>query len=410
MSLFDKIFQKEPRPAQGEQFFKTFNAYAPVFTTWNGALYESELVRAALDAKARHISKLQVVLDGAAKPKLKTAVSSAPNEFQTWGQFLYRVSTILDMQNTAFIVPVLDRYAEMRGYYCVLPSRCSIVEFNGTQWLRYQFSTGQIGAVELSKCGIMTKFQYKDDFFGEKNSALNPTMDLINIQHQGITEGVKSSASFRFMAKLTNFKSPDDLAKEQKNFTAKNLSMDSGGLLLFPNTYGDIQQITSTPFTVDSAQMQMIQMNVYNYFGVNEEILQNKAMGDSLDAFYEGSIEPFAIQLSDVMTNMTYSALEKAYGARVMVNANRLQYMKTSDKVNFIKELGDRGLITINEARDLLNYGPLPNEVGDLRPIRGEYYMQDPDGNIVKKDSDKEEPTEEPVDDTEGGPDNGQRE
>lgn len=404
MSLFDKIFQKEPRPAQGEQFFKTFNAYTPIFTTWNGALYESELVRSALDARARHISKLQVQFDGAAKAKLKTAVAGGPNEFQTWGQFLYRLSTILDMQNTAFIVPVLDRYLEMRGYYCVLPSQCSIVEFNGKQWLRYKFSTGDIGAVELNRCGIMTKFQYKDDFFGEKNNALSATMELIDIQHQGIAEAVKNSASFRFMAKLTNFKSPEDLAKEQQNFSSKNLAADSGGLLLFPNTYGEIQQITSNPFTVDTAQMEMIQTNVYNYYGVNEEILQNKALGDSLDAFYEGSIEPFAIQLSDVMTNMTFTALERGYGARVQVNANRLQYMKTSDKVNFIKELGDRGLITINEARDLLNYGPLPADVGDLRPIRGEYYLQDSDGNIVKKDQ-TEEPAQQPPED-DGGTEN----
>ena len=80
MSLFDKIFKKPDR-IKAEQFFKTFNAYAPTFTTWGGALYESELVRAAIDAKARHIGKLQVRFEGNAKKTLATIVRKRPNEF-----------------------------------------------------------------------------------------------------------------------------------------------------------------------------------------------------------------------------------------------------------------------------------------------------------------------------------------
>ena len=118
------------------------------------------------------------------------------------------------MQNNAWIVPVTDRFGDMKGYYTVLPSRCEIVEANGTEWLRYHFSSGDCGAVELNRCGLLTKHQYKDDFFGENNSALTPTMELINIQNQGIKEGIKNSASFRFMARLTNFKDPDDLVEE----------------------------------------------------------------------------------------------------------------------------------------------------------------------------------------------------
>jgi len=393
MSLFDKIFQKEPKGDNySSQFFRTFNAYLPIFTSWNGALYESELVRSAVDARARHISKLSVMFEGSARPALRTAMKQSPNNFQTWSQFLYRLSTILDMQNTAFIVPILDRYGEIHGYYPLLPSTCEILEHNGTQWLRYQFSTGDIGAVELYRCGIMTKFQYKDDFFGEKNGALSSTMELINIQNQAIQEGVKNSATFRFMAKLTNFKSPEDMKKEQKAFNEMNFAADSGGgVALFPNTWGDIQQVKSAPFTIDAEQMAQIRTNVFNYFGVNEKILQNSAMGDELDAFYEGVIEPFAIQLSEVMTKMTYTKTEQSYDSRVFVVANRLQYMKISDKIAFVRELGDRGFITINEARELLNYAPLPDEVGDYRPLRGEYYLQDSEGNITKKDNNSEE-------------------
>lgn len=373
MGLFDRLFGRQ-RPLPNAEFFQTLTGYQPVFYSWNGALYESEKIRAAIDARARHISKLKVDFEGSALPTLKTRMKSAPNDFQTWGQFLYRLSTILDMQNTAYVLPII-RYGEMLGYYPVLPSNTAIVDSDGTLYLRYQFSNGQIGAVELPKCGMLTKFQYDNDFFGASNWALRPTMNLIAMQDQAINEGIKSSATFRFMATLTNFKNEDDLAKEQENFSKTNLKSDAGGMLLFPNTYKDIKQINSNPFTVDAEQMKLINENIYNYFGVNEDVLQNKAMGDSLDAFFNGAIEPFAIQLSDVMTMMTFSKIEQSNGNKVMVTANRLQYMSADKKIQMAQQMGDRGLMTINEIRELFNYAPLPD--GDRATIRGEYYFTD---------------------------------
>ena len=113
MSLFDKIFKRPEPGGQPQEIFQTLTAYTPVFTSWGGKLYESELIRAAINARATHISKLSVEVKGSAQPKLKTKLKSGPNEWQTWGQFLYRLSTILDVNNTAFIVPVMNDYMEV---------------------------------------------------------------------------------------------------------------------------------------------------------------------------------------------------------------------------------------------------------------------------------------------------------
>ncbi len=376
MSLFEKIFKGTKREGDGWQYYKTLTAYAPVFTTRQGAMYESELVRAAIDARARHISKLKVEIRGTAKPKLEANLRRAPNEFQTWGQFLYRVSTILDMQNTAFVVPIEDEFGEITGYYPILPSRSVIKEApDGTEWLVYSFSSGDKAAIEFKKCGVLTKFQYRDDFFGESNTALNPTLDLIDIQNQGIAEGVKSSAAFRFMAKLTNFSDPKDLAAEQKRFTQNSLKADAGSLLLFPNTYSDIEQIKSSPFVVDAAQRTAIETNVKNYFGVNDDILQNKATGDEWNGFYEGAIETFAIQFSDVMTMITYSPKQVSQGSLIMATANRLQYMSNKDKLEYAAQMADRGIMNRDEIRDMMQLPPLPNGEGQTYTIRGEYYL-----------------------------------
>lgn len=354
--------------------FKTLTAYQPVFTSWGGAIYESEIVRAAIDARARHMSKLKVEIVGSAKPSLQSKLRQGPNQWHTWSQFFYRVSTILDINNTCFIVPVHDDQFIVTGIFPVLPTNCDLVEYDGAIWLRYRFANGQVGAVEFNKCAVLTKHQYKSDFFGDANTAIRETMKLIHIQNEGIEEAVKNTSTFRFMAQMSNFAKPEDVAKERERFTAQNLATEaeSGGFLLFPNTYKDIRQIDVKPYTVDPDQMKLIRENVFNYFGVNEDVLQNKAFGDSWSAFYEGAIEPFAIQFSEATTKALFTERERAQGTELMATSNRLQYLSNADKLNVSSQLLDRGIFSINDVRDIWNLPPVEN--GDVRIVRGEYY------------------------------------
>ena len=376
MGLKELIFGKKAEPSRrNEEFFKLLDGYRPVFHSWGGELYESELIRAAIDARARHISKLSVEVKGTAKPTLQTDLKLGPNQFQTWGQFLYRLSTILDIKNTALIVPVINEYGATTGVYPVYHKKVELVEDDGVRYIRIQFLNGDWAAVELSRVGILTKFQGKNDFFGESNKALQPTMDLLSIQNQGIEEGVKSAATYRFMATVSNFSDPEDLAKERKRFTRENLKgSDLDGVLLWPNTYRDVKQIETKPYVADPEQMTQIRENVFDYFGVNEKIMKNEAIGDAWAAFYEGAIEPFAIQLSDVMTRMLFTHRERQQGSFIIATSNRLQYMSTADKLNVSAQMADRGLMTRNEIREIWNLAPLPPEIGDQMPIRGEYY------------------------------------
>lgn len=388
MALFDFLFKNRPKPQgnfQGE--FKMLDGYVPRFTTRGGGIYESELIRAAINARATHISKLKIELNGAARPALQARLKHAPNQFQTWSQFMYRLSTILDVHNTAFITPVFDDYGEVTGLFTPLPTQCETVLFGGVPYLRYTFRNSEKAAIELSSCGIMTKFQYKNDLLGESNIALDPTIDLIDIQNQGIQEGVKSAASYRFMAKYANFSKDIDLAKERKRFTEANFARDAGGggVLLFPSTYNDIKQIDVKPWVVDADQMKVIKDNVFEYFGVNDDVLENKAYGDAWAAFYEGGIEPFAIQFSEVVTKMLFTLREQTQGNQVMATANRLQYLSNADKLAVSSQMLDRGILSINDVRDIWNLPPV--EGGDARIIRGEYYEAN---NKLEGDSDEQ--------------------
>lgn len=378
MGLFDKIFGNRPKPSgKYEGTFKLLNGYTPHFTTWGGSIYESELIRAAIDAIATQTSKLKIEIQGNARPSLQNKLKHGPNQFQTWSQFMYRLRTIYEIHNTAFICPVYDEYGEPSGIYTPLPQRCEIIEYNDVPYLRYEFSNGKKAAIELTYCGIMTKHQYRNDFFGENNHPLFPTMELIHIQNQGIQEGVKSAASYKFMAKVNNFTKVRDLASERKRFTEENFSKEAeaSGILLFPNTYNDIKQVDVKPWVVDADQMQVIQNNVFDYFGINEDVLQNKAYGDKWSAFYEGKIEPFAIQYSEVTTRMLFTLREQSNGNRMIATSNRLQYLSNAEKLNVSSQMLDRGIMSINDVREIWNLPPV--EGGDARIIRGEYWNAD---------------------------------
>lgn len=378
MGLFDKLFGKRPKEkGKYEGVFKLLDGYTPHFTTWGGSVYETELIRAVIHTRATHISKLKVETQGSARPALQNKLRHGPNQFQTWSQFMYRLNTILDIHNTAFICPVYDEFGEPSGMYAPLPSRCEIAQYGDVPYLRYEFSSGDRAAIELAYCGIMNKFQYRSDFFGENNHALYPTMDLIHIQNQGIREGVKSAASYRFWAQVGNFAKTEDLAKERKRFTEENFSSESegGGLLLFPNTYTNIQQVNAKPWVVDAEQMKVIKDGVFDYFTMNEDVLQGKAFGDKWTAFYESSIEPFAVQFSEVCTKMLFTFREQSQGNRIMATANRLQYLSNTEKLNVSSQMLDRGIMSINDVRDIWNLPPVDG--GDVRIIRGEYWNAD---------------------------------
>ena len=164
------------------------------------------------------------------------------------------------------------------------------------------------------------------------------------------------------------------LRKERERFDRNNFQTGGGGLLLFGNQMTNIQQLKADGYKVEAEQQRLIRENVENYFGVPESVIRNEATGDVLDAFFNGAIEPFAIKLSDALTRMVFTERERNGGNRILFTANRLQYMNIQAKISMAQQLGDRGVLTIDEIRELFNYAPLPDGAGQFTPIRGEYH------------------------------------
>lgn len=386
MGLFNSIFGKQKNDKRVMEYFKMLNSYTPVFYSFNGGVYESELTRSAIHAKSKHTAKLKPAILGNAYKNLEKTLQTQPNEFQSTYEFLYRLRTYYEVDTYTFIIPI-EKFAPRRvvGFYPLKATQVELLEdSSGQVWLRYTFANGQKAVIEYDRVGVLSKMAYKSEFLGDGNNVLNPTMSMLDLQKQGIEEGIKQGAMIRFMAKIGRTLSPDDLQKERSQFTMTNLSSDNNtGVMIYDAKYENVNQIESKPFIIDDKQMNYIKNNVYSYFGVNEDILQNKFNEDVWNAFYEGEIEPFAIQLSLAMTNMLFTPKEKAYNNEVHFSANRLQYASNKTKLDVSVQLFDRGIFGTDDIAEIWN---MPKTGDNKKYIRKEYaQIENLDSDVVEQ-------------------------
>ena len=354
-----------------DRYFATLTAYQPQFTTFSGGIYEALVCRSAIHTFASHCSKLQIKLEGTDKG-LKNMLTISPNPWQTTSQFLYRLATLLETDTTAFIIPLLDdEGTRIKGFFPAKASEVTLKQYNGKEYYEFLFPTGKRAAIEANYVGVLTKFQYQDDFFGSGNRPLIPTMEMINANDQGVVEGIKSSASIRFMAMLAGAFKTKTIEEARADFVKYNLNNNSTGVMMFDEKYRDVKQIESKSLLVDDKQLQQIKNNAYTYFGTNEKILMNDYDEDTWASYYEGKIEPFAVQLSEVLTKIIYSVREWSFGDRVNITASRLDHVSNESKLNTVTQLFDRGMLTQNQGRAL--FGMDPVEDGDVLYIRKEY-------------------------------------
>lgn len=403
MKLVDYILGRKPnpKPSDAAPYFKTFTSYSPMFTSYNGGVYELELTRSAIDRFATACSKLKPEITGTANPRIARAIRTSPNAWQTWPQLLYRLATILECDTTAYVVPELSQAdgVTVTGLWALKCDTAELVEYHGEPWIRFHFAAGDTAAIELSNVCVISKFQYTSDLFGEPNR-LNDTMKLLAAQGDAQLQAIKAGAAVRYIGALVGQVREDEIEKKRDRFSESNLSANNAsGIMLYDQTFDKVEQVKPYSYAISSEEMGRITASVYNYFGTNEKILQNSYNEEEWNAYYEGKIEPFALQLGEGLSKMIYTPQQRLRN-QVSFSSNRLEYATSPSKRNMIRDMIDRGIFCIDDAREILQMPPLPNGEGQKRVIRGEYIdtsmlqtvvddEDPPNRDEMKKDSDE---------------------
>ncbi|MFV9511813.1 phage portal protein [Tepidibacillus sp. LV47] len=375
-SLFQMIFGKNNKEPTNTTYLKLLSSYIPTFSPFGDEAYDSDLVRAAVDTIARNAAKLKPKhirrVNGDIIPQdsqIQRLLQTRPNPYMDAFTFYYKVITQLYLKNNSFIFIDADPTGNVRGFYPLNASTIELLEARGEIFVRFTFLGGDRVILPYTSLIHLRRHFYKNDFYGETNdTALLPTLELINTTNQGIINAIKSSANLRGLLKFSQaMLKPEDIKKERDRFVTEYMDITNNGGVAALDAKADYIELKNDPKIIDKDTMNHIKQTVYDYFGVNENIIQSKYTEDEWNAFYESTIEPLAVQMSLEFTSKLFTEREQGFGNEIIFEANRLQYASTKTKVQLINTMMPLGILTINEAREILNLAPV--EDGDKRLV-----------------------------------------
>ena len=211
----------------------------------------------------------------------------------------------------------------------------------------------------------LRKFYSNHDIYGSNSNVLNTDLDTALASSEGTKNAIKLSNSLKGILKFTNAMIDNNDAKKNRDkFVEDFLGLESNGGIAALDAKADFHEINLKPITLDAEQMKQINENIYNFFGISEKIVKNSYNQVEWNAFFEGVIEPIAIQLSNEFTNKIFSRQSIKEGNKIIFNTNRIHYASIDSKINLIKVAASYGLLTKDDGREILDMTPLGGEEG----------------------------------------------
>lgn len=373
MGFFDRFKRKPEAEArernQGKSIPITINCWN--YRRFHGELLDIDAVVACIDALARNLAKMRLtairqVKDAVAVTETTSDVARVlkkPNKYMTQYDFIYKVAALYFASNNVFIWPEYED-GKLIALWPINYTRFKLYEKDGIKVARFELHHNHYYTVPYSDLIHLRNHFFNDEIYGDENSPFSPIAELMNAQNQGIIEGIKSSALIRGLLIAAGVMKEDDIKKARERFIEENLdAKNNGGVMIIDGKF-DYKNIESKPYIIDADTRNQTRQSTFDYFGVNEDFVQNKFTSEKYESVYEGKLEPFAIMFTDALTAFLFTERELGFGNEVYANMNKVKYQSTNSVVNIISATRELGLFTRDEYREMLGYEPLGPERG----------------------------------------------
>lgn len=366
------FFNKKQSVTRFEMITDKGNGYY----SWNGKLYQSDIIRACIRPKAKAIGKLVAkhIRDNKAdgfsvNPETYIRfLLEEPNPYMS-GQLLQEKVTIqLQLNNNAFIYIHRDEYGYPIELYPVPASGVeAIYDKEGYLYLKCTMINGKVCTYPYSDIIHLRQDFNTNDIFGENpQKVLQPLMEIVNTTDQGIVKAIRNSGVIKWLLKFNQTLRPEDIKKQTEEFTQQFLSIENSGGAAATDAKMDAKQVDPKDYVPNAVQMEKTVQRLYSYFNTNEKIVQSKYDENEWNSYYESEIEPLAMQLSNEFTRKLFTRRERGFGNKIIFEASNLQYASMSTKLN-LQAMVDRGAMTPNEWRETFGLAPVE---GGNKPIR----------------------------------------
>lgn len=372
--LFQSIFGKRPASGSNYPAYRLLSSYDSSFTPFSGQAWDLATVRAAVDAWARNAAKIQprhIRRAGGRREdvadSLNRILQSRPNPYMTAYAFYYKIAAQFVTYNNAFILPVFDG-GRLTALYPINASRVDLVEYMGGMYARLTFATGSVYTCPYEQLVHLRRHFLDNDVFGDDNRPLIPTLETAHSFNKSMSKFAQLIAVIRGILKVATPTKSEDLNARRDEFIRDNLKMENNGSgVIVTDSKYEYTPITSKEVPLPVGQLEFVRREIYDYFGVNESIVQNKADAEGMDAFYRGQLAPFYMQLAQGLTNAIFTEREQGHGNEILCELDRIQFETLDKRVSAAQFLTNIGAVSLDQVLDIFGFPPIGGEEGSRR-------------------------------------------
>jgi HK97 family phage portal protein len=378
VGLFDRFKNKTVTVSS----YKMITENGTGFYAWNGNLYKSDIVRAAIRPKAQAVGKIvgkhireTILKDGQKniqvnpEPYIRFLLEE-PNPYMTGQMLQEKLATQLELNNNAFAyIERNDDGFPMAIYPISAGATEAVQNGSGELFLKFTLVNGKTVTFRYTDIIHLRKDFNNNEIFGDSpTQALLPLMEIVNTTDQGIVKAIKNSNVVKWLLKFTQTLRPEDIKRQTKQFVDDYLNIESESVgAAATDAKADAIQVEPKDYVPNAVQMEKTVQRIYSFFNTNDKIVQGSYTEDEWISYYEANIEPVVVQLSGEYTRKLFTRRERGFGNKIMFEASNLTFASMKTKLDLTKYV-DRGIMSPNEVREILHYAP--REGGDTYILR----------------------------------------
>ena len=373
-SLFEFVFGK--KNAVDEHYLSQLQMLSGDNVIWTGYRnnpYAVKVARQCIDRIATHGAKMipkhiQRLEDRTLNINgdINFLLQHKPNPLMTKFDFLYKVLSTLYSYNNSFIYKERDKSGMIKAFYPIVATEDDLLQDRkGNIYLRFRFINGRVYTIPYEDLIHLRLFYNDNDIFGSSNDVLKVDIETAIASSEGIKNAIYTSNKLKGLLQYTNaMLKAEDIRKSKENFVKDFLGLENKSGIVALDGKAEFKEINMKPITLDKDQLERVNYNIFDYFGVSPKIINNSYTSDEWNAFYEGVIEPRAIQLSDAFTNSIFSEEAIKKGNEIVFTINKIQYANIDQKVKLLQTILPLGVLTKDTVLEILDLEKIGGEEG----------------------------------------------
>lgn len=355
--------------------------YPGVYSQFGSDIYASDVVQQAVACIVREMKKLSpqhVVKKNKNYTELVQdevqATLDAPNDLMTTSDFIEKIVWQLYFNYNAFVLPVWEK-GKLVQLYPLNPQTVNFLQdASGDIFVQFIFANGYSGTVRYADV-IHIRYNYSvSEFMGgdvngqPNNKALLESLKLNKTMLEGITKAMNSSFAINGVVKYNTLIDGQKTEKALADLTAALKRNESGFMPL--DLKAEFIPFKREVKLVDEPTLKFIDEKILRHFGVPLAILTGDYNKTQYEAFYQKTLEPLIIAMSQAFTKAIFSRRETfGFGHKIIFYHKELDFMTMDEKIRWMTLASNVGAITINEMRAILGYEPYADEKLGNTPV-----------------------------------------